>query len=132
MTTQQPQVAPPGFEGSLPEFLVFAELVRQGLVPGVDFIFQSKRLGGRLDKGGLILDFIFNNPPNLAINVQGVFFHYEQGSGIIANDRMSRAQVAGSGIVLIFIDEDDILRDVEFYVREALLFNDHSRLGRGG
>ena len=32
---------------------------------------------------------------------------------------------------MIFIDENDIMQDVEYYTREALRYRDHSQLGRG-
>jgi hypothetical protein len=35
----------------------------------------------------------------------------------------------GQGITLIFIEDDDIERDAAFYVKEALAYRDHSRLG---
>ena len=45
---------------------------------------------------------------------------------------MIRAQLAGSGQILIFIDEDDLLEDPVYYVMEALRYRDHSRLGTWG
>ena len=42
---------------------------------------------------------------------------------------MARAQMAGQGISLIFIDDDDLLNDPEYYCREALNYKDHSQLG---
>ena len=117
--------------GSVAELMVFNELIRRGLVHQVDFQHQSRFFGGRLDKGGLIVDFLFSNPPDLAINVQGVFFHLEQGVGQIARDKIAKAQLAGQGITLIFIDDDDILEDVEFFVGAALNYEDHSRITRG-
>ncbi len=130
MTTQQLQQVPLGWPGSLPEWIVFNTLqTRFDKQDGVDFTYQSPLLGGRLEKGGLIIDFMFFNPPDLAINVQGVFFHLEQGAGVIARDRMARAQLAGQGITLIFIDEDDILSDPVRYVEAALQYRDLSFLG---
>lgn len=131
MTTQVQQV-PEGWLGSLPEWLVFQELTRRGLQEGLDFTYQSPLLGGRMERGGLIIDFLFSNPPGLAIGVQGEYFHQQQGAQTIARDKMSRAQLAGQGITLIFIDAEDITRDVRFYVGAALNFQDLSFLGRGG
>ena len=48
---------------------------------------------------------------------------------MIARDRMARAQLAGEGITLIFIDEGDILADAERFVRAALRYQDLSFLG---
>ena len=112
---------------SEPELLVFNTLIRLGLVHGVDFTFQSKQFGGRILKGGYVLDFLFENPPGLAINVQGIYYHYEQGSAIQQNDILTQIALASIGITLIFIDEDDVLDDPEFYVRAALNFQDLSR-----
>ena len=116
--------------GSESEIAVFNALLRLGKRPGVDFTFQSKHFGGRVDKGGRILDFEIYEPP-LGINVQGVYYHYEKGSAIIQSDIQTRAFLASMGITLIFIDEDDALEDAGYYVREALQGKDHSRLGAG-
>ena len=131
MTTQTQQQAPASWPGSLPEFLVHQELERQGKVSGVDFIYQSSRMGGRMQKGGVILDFLFSNPPDLAINVQGVYYHYEFGTETKARDLIALQQLAGDGITLIFIDEDDALSNARYIVREALAYRDHSRISRG-
>jgi len=131
LTQQQTRSAPAGWPGSLPEFLVYRALERLGLQDGVDFIYQSPQFGGRLTRGGLILDFMFNNPPDLAINVQGTFFHFEKGGTVIARDVLARAQLAGEGITLIFIDEEDAMEDAGRFVRAALRYQDLSRLGRG-
>jgi len=84
-----------------------------------------------MDRGGVVIDFMFNNPPNLAVNVQGVYYHYEFGVETKARDVVARASLAGEGITLVFIDDDDLLRDPEYYCREALSYQDHSRLGGG-
>lgn len=88
-------------------------------------------MGGRMDKGGFVIDFLFTNPPNLAVNVQGVYYHYEFGIETKARDVMARASLAGQNVTLIFIDDDDLLRDPTYYCREALAYRDHSRLGGG-
>ena len=84
-----------------------------------------------MDKGGLVLDFLFNDPPDLAVNVQGIYYHYEFGAETKARDIIAREGAVGRGLTLIFIDEDDLLRDPEYYCREALRYRDHSRLGGG-
>jgi hypothetical protein len=88
-------------------------------------------MGGRLDKGGIVLDFVFSNPPDLAVNIQGVYYHYEFGVEVKARDLMARAMMAGQGISLIFVDDDDLIRDAVYYCREALNYQDHSQLGGG-
>ena len=114
--------------GSLPELLVQRELVRRGLVPGLDFVYQASILGGRQQRGGFLLDFLFRNPPNLAINVQGEYYHYSQTRTIV-EDQLLRAIMAGRGVTLIFVDESAVIRDVRGIVGDALNFIDKSKLG---
>ena len=122
---------PADFPGSMPEYIVFNQLLRLGLKPNVDFEFQARFAGGKIEKGGIVIDFLFRNPPNIAINVQGIYYHYEQGSVNIANDLLARQILAGEGISLIFLDEDDIMNNPTFYVREALNFKDYSKFSIG-
>ena len=122
---------PQGWTGSVPEWLTYESLQNAGKIPGQDFTYQSPLLCGRIQKGGVVIDFDFSNPPDLAINVQGVYFHYQFGVETSARDRMARAQLAGEGKQLIFIDEDDLYNDTDYYVLEALRYRDHSRLGGG-
>ena len=111
----QPQIQiPQGWEGSGPEYVAFQTFIRLGKTHGVDFTYQSPLLGGRLDKGGFIIDFIFTDPPDLGVNVQGVYYHYQKypnGVEVKARDTLARASLAGQGITLVFIDDDDLLRD---------------------
>jgi len=130
MVTQQIQV-PDNWQGSGPEYLAYQTFIELGRKPGLDFTYQSPLMGGRLDKGGFIIDFMFTNPPDLAINVQGVYYHYEFGVEAKARDVMARAGLAGQNITLIFIDDDDLMSDPRYYCREALNYRDHSRLGGG-
>lgn len=122
---------PPEFMGTAPEWLTYEALIKLGKKPGEDFTFQSSLLGGRIERGGLIVDFQFRDPPDLAINVQGTYWHYGLGPTILARDKVTRETIAGQGITLIMIDEDDLYRDAEYYVKEALNYRDHSRLARG-
>jgi hypothetical protein len=132
MTTQKQQQVPANWQGSLPEYLAYRGFEKAGKIPGVDFTYQSPLQGGRMDKGGQVLDFLFSDPPDLAVNVQGVYYHYEFGVETLARDKIGREQMLQSGIHVIFIDEDDIIADTDYYIREALNYRDHSRLGPGG
>ena len=131
MTTQPQIQVPQNWEGSIPEYIAYKTFVELGLEPGQDFTYQSPLLGGRMDKGGFVLDFLFTEPPDLAVNVQGVYYHYEFGVEAKARDVMARASLAGQNITLIFIDDDDLISDPRYYCREALNYQDHSRLGGG-
>ena len=131
MTTQPKYEAPANWVGSLPEYVAYKTFVDLGLEPGLDFSYQSPLLGGRMEKGGFVLDFLFTNPPNLAGNVQRVYYHYEFGVEAQARDVIARTALAGDNITLVFIDDDDLYRDPTYYCREALNYKDHSRLGGG-
>ena len=130
MVTKADIMNPPTeWVGSRPEWMFYANLIDLGYQPGDDFTYQSPLMGGRLDKGGLIIDFLFFNPPNLAVNVQGVYYHYEMGADNRARDIMARQSLAGQGITLIFVDEDDLEQDPKGVTESALQFRDTSRLG---
>ena len=121
--------APEGWEGSKPEWAFYAALVELGYQPGEDFHYQSPLMGGRMDKGGVVIDFMFENPPNLGVNVQGVYYHYELGAETKARDIFARQSLVAQGITLIFVDEDDLEQDAIGTTRDALAFRDKSRLG---
>ena len=131
MTTQAQVQVPSNWEGSVPEYVAYQTFIQLGREPGQDFTYQSPLMGGRMDKGGFVIDFMFTDPPDLAVNVQGVYYHYEFGVETKARDVMARASLAGQNVTLIFIDDDDLLRDPTYYCREALAYRDHSRLGGG-
>lgn len=131
MTTPQTLEKPADWPGSLPEYVALVALRRLGKLAGEDFTYQSALAGGRMEKGGVVLDFMFFNPPDLAINIQGDYYHYELGTEIRSRDIIAREQMASQGIFLIFVDESDLLKDPIFYMREALNYRDHSRMGRG-
>ena len=104
------------------------ELIRQGYVEDLDFTFQSSQLGGKTQLGGIVVDFYFETR-RLAVNVQGVYFHYIYKGGVNkARDRIARQQLVGIGVNLIFVDDDDLMRDPAFFVSQALLGVDHSRI----
>jgi|TARA_R100000742_G_C4171186_1_gene9402 hypothetical protein len=118
---------PEWWVGSGPEYLCWKALLSLGLRSGIDFEYQSQLAGGRLDKGGRVIDFMIYNPPNVAINVQGVFFHYEKGTAVQQSDIMTRQYLATLGIKLIFVDEDDVIDDAKAIVADALAGIDRSR-----
>lgn len=121
---------PEWWVGSGPEYLCWKALLKLGLQPDIDFQYQSQLAGGRQDKGGRIVDFMIFNPPNIGINVQGVFYHYEKGSAVRQSDMLTREYLATMGINLIFIDEDDLIDNARGIVADALSGIDRSRFGR--
>ena len=46
-------------KGTLPERIIYAELIKRQFVPGIDFTFQSSAEGGRTELGGIVVDFLF-------------------------------------------------------------------------
>jgi len=113
--------------GSGPEYLCWQALLKLGLQPDIDFRYQSQTAGGRQEKGGRVIDFEIFNPPNIAINVQGVFYHYEKGAAVRQSDILTREYLATLGIKLIFVDEDDLIDDARGIVADALAGVDRSR-----
>jgi|TARA_Y100000296_G_scaffold59690_1_gene69001 hypothetical protein len=113
--------------GTGPEYLCWQALLKLGLKPDIDFSYQSQLAGGRQTRGGRVVDFEIYNPPDIAINVQGLFFHYEKGSAVRQSDILTREYLATLGIHLIFIDEDDLIEDARGIVADALAGIDRSR-----
>ena len=94
---------PVSFLGSVPEWIVLVTLERLGKREGIDFTYQSPLLGGRLQKGGSVIDFEFIIPPDLAINVQGAFYHDDAGTPVQRDDIETRTTLLGCGVRLCFI-----------------------------
>ena len=118
---------PEWWAGSGPEYLCWQALLKLGLKPDIDFRYQSQLAGGRQDKGGRVIDFEIYNPPDIAINVQGVFYHYEKGAAVRQSDILTREYLATLGIRLIFVEEDDLIDDARAIVADALAGVDRSR-----
>ncbi len=124
-----PRLTEANFPGSRPEFLCHQALTRLGLIINSDYTFQSAQFGGRTERGGLVVDFWFSNPPGLAFSILSEYYHYELNTN--ANDLLGREILAASGTTLIFIDDLDLEEDALTVVRAGLRFEDRSRLARG-
>ena len=116
---------------TLPELVCYNTLVELGYEPDADFTFQSDVLGGREEKGGQVVDFMFENPPGLAFSVLGEYYHYRLRGGSRLEDLTNRDELALTGIDLIFLDEEDLLAQPRWVVGEALQRRDHSKVARG-
>lgn len=114
--SQEMSSPPPDWMGSLPEWYIFQALLKLGMRG--QFTYQSPMMGGRLEKGGAVIDFHFPEL-SLAINVQSTFYHYANYQQRIA-DQIQRAQLEGMGIRVIYIQEEDALRNPVYYTKEAL------------
>lgn len=114
---------------TLPEWYVYWALTKLGKKPGVDFSFRGHTAYASLSTVTQ-LDFTMLDGTHIAIEVQGTFWHYQQGAGKIVQDAVRAASLAGSWTV-INIDEDDIVGDPSgnaamYMVSEALKGHDHS------
>lgn len=123
---EQPFPDPPlTWEGTLPEWACYWALNTLGLRERNEFEYQS------FFDAGIIFDF-FIFDLQLAIEIQGLFWHYEFGGGFQTQyDQERKVRAEAVGITLIYIDEDNILESPIYYTKEALAGRDHSRATRG-
>ena len=91
-------------QGTLPERIVYAELIKRGYVPGIDFDFQSSAEGGRNELGGLVVDFVFEFL-RIALRVQGPT-HDEHIR--IAKDREQESILMSMGFHVLDLDTEVI------------------------
>lgn len=121
----QPFPDPPAtWMGTLPEWAIYWAHGALGRKEFQDFQYQYSF------DGATIFDF-FEFMERIAIEVQGLYWHYEFQGNNIANDILRKIRVESVGMTLIFIDEDHALTDPVYYLREALAERDHSRAARG-
>ncbi len=111
--------------GTIPEYLVFVALTKLG----IEFEYQSSKMGGRMEKGGSVLDFYIPDQ-NLGINIASMYWHYQRPEGLI-NDQLQREALEAQGIRVVYIYEDAALRNARWYCEEALEGRDHSLMARG-
>ena len=115
---------PEDWAGSVPEWCINWALLRLGLEGQFDY--QSSMMGGRLEKGGVILDFYLPGY-NLGISVMGEYWHLGRGLDVRASDAFQRAQVESMGVTVVNIKESHALANPIHYVNEALHGRDHSK-----
>jgi len=125
MVTELRQQMPASWPGTFPEYLVWRELTRMK----IEFEYQASELGGRQERGGAILDF-FIPSLGLGINVNSTYWHYGRPNARQL-DRLQREQLEASGIRMVYVDEEDLLRNAHYYVSEALAGHDYSLASQG-
>lgn len=126
---QEPAGDPPAeWGGTRPEWAVYWALTKLGKQPGIDFTYRPKLSTGWTNSGQSEVDFLTDE--NIAIEIQGRFWHYGQGSRKVINDIMRVSSFALQGIKIIFIDEPDALSDPIHFTKEALQGNDLSHVNR--
>lgn len=106
---------------TLPEVIVYGWLVVHKLRDEVDFSFQSSQLGGRLQFGGMVVDFLITDRlPNIAIRIQGA--HWHTGADVDAKDAAQADVLAKQGIVVEDLYEDECYNEsiLEDRMREII------------
>ena len=103
---------------SILEFLVYEFLVDvKKQVEGVDFIYQYPLMGGRTQFGGFVADFYF--PARREVwNPAGLHFHWTTAVNR-ARDIVAKQVLAGRGIKLIYLWEDDLLNRPQYTMNKA-------------
>lgn len=121
----QPFPDPPDtWMGTRPEWAIYWAHITLGRIPYQDFQYIYYNFMGQQ------WDF-YEFQEHIAIEVQGLYWHYEFQKNQTINDQLRRIQAEAIGVTLIAIDEDMALADPIFYLREALAERDHSRGASG-
>lgn len=98
-----PQAEMP-MKGTLPERVVYKLLTDRHM----EFDFQSSLVGGRLELGGVVADFVLPRPP-VVIRVQGRFWHgdFDRETGNLINGNLEQGRRDD--------DQRAILEDMGYY-----------------
>lgn len=97
--------------GSIGERIMYRALTERGLRDGLDFEFQSQLLGGRLEAGGIVADFLFR-PRMLVVRIQSLRWHYNS-SELIQRDDDQKQILEHMGFVVLDLWENIIFDAME-------------------
>jgi very-short-patch-repair endonuclease len=100
-----------GVRGSLQERIVYQKLLDYGLIDGVDFTFQTQQLGGRMELGGLVADFLF---PYIMVVVQVQSYWHNVGNDIRQRDADQETMLTKMGYYVIEIWPTTIEDEAQF------------------
>lgn len=89
------------FDGSLEERIFYQALVDHKLIPGVDFTAQASALGGRMELGGLVADFMFP-APKVIVQVQSVWHTMDMEIGRRDSDQAAVLENMGYTVLEIW------------------------------
>jgi very-short-patch-repair endonuclease len=115
-------------KGTLPERIVFRYLVEKlDMISGVDFDFQTSLSGGRLELGGVVVDFTFQFL-HIALQVQGPTHN---ALARFRKDEEQRLFLEQMGYSVIFLDMDLIYNQPVFEdtMRQIFLRQGYARGG---
>ncbi len=93
--------------GTLPERILYKELMLMRFVPDVDFTFQSSLQGGRLEFGGIVVDFEF---PFLKVIIQVQGPTHDQYMRVM-KDKEQDETLQAMGYTVWYLDMQIILDD---------------------
>jgi very-short-patch-repair endonuclease len=115
-------------KGTLPERIVFRYLVEKlDMISGVDFDFQTSLSGGRLELGGVVVDYTFQFL-HIALQVQGPTHN---ALARFRKDEEQRLFLEQMGYSVIFLDMDLIYNQPVFEdtMRQIFLRQGYARGG---
>lgn len=103
---------------SILEFLVWEFLTyKKKQIENVDWIYQYPLMGGRTRFGGFVADFYF--PMRREVwNPAGLQFHWTDPQDR-ARDLMAKQVLAGRGIRLLYLWEDDLMNRPDYTLEQA-------------
>jgi very-short-patch-repair endonuclease len=97
-------------KGTKPERIVYQFLLRLSMVPQIDFTFQSSLEGGRIEMGGLVVDFLFPQM-KMVLQVQGPTHDTFLRS---AKDEEQHMLLSAMGYEVVSIDMETIYDEPRF------------------
>jgi hypothetical protein len=124
VATQQ-SAMPDTWRGSKASYIAFEALLRAGRRPGIDFSYQPRTQGRRLESE-VEVDFVFRSPPNLAMQVQEPLYDHHSGIQTRGTDVLAKAKLAVRGVTLIMLGHDRLVQDPDWVISEALQYRDHT------
>ena len=125
---EAPAVSKELVRGTLPERITYQWLVDAAFVPEIDFSFQSSLEGGRLELGGIVVDFLFSRL-RLVLQVQGPT-HTQWLR--VRKDEEQRSLLESMGYSCEYVDEATIYDEPKFEQEMRRIFNLGTYYGGGG
>jgi hypothetical protein len=105
--------------GTLPERIVYLWLIQHYFTPDVDFDFQSSLEGGRLELGGIVVDYMFKFL-KIALQVQGPTHNQYLR---IRKDNEQRMVLEQDGYEVVNLDMEVIYDEPRFEEEMRRIFN---------
>ena len=104
---------------TVPEYMCFRWLERQGYIPGLDFEYLAYEAGLGKRLGQQQVDFLIGGW--LIWAVQGQYFHWVVDPSQVERDEVGRLILEGRGYQVVWLLDLDILAHVDSTCRKALV-----------